>query len=292
MKKASLSIFTLLTILSISCDRVGFDEINITAYEPKIVVEGSIENGQFASVLLSLSAPIFGKKDTATLMEHAIRSAKVTVSDGENSEILLLRKNNNKMPPFEYISQKIKGEIGKTYYLTVEYSGKIITAETTIPRPIPLEDIQFKKSDTQDSVGYLHISFRNADENYYLVWTRLASQENFIPCLMGNIDGKMFARDEIVSLQINKGITLYPELDYRTYFHEKDILQQKFSTLPKEGYDFWGSYQNELLNFENPVFPANTGLKSNINNGIGIWCGYGNVVYVLFLEHWTFWRVS
>jgi len=283
MKKAKFIILTLLVIL-ISCDKISMDDLNWTVYEPKVVVEGSIENGQFASVLLSLSAPVLGKKDTATLMTHAIRSAKVTVSDGENSEILLLRKNNDKMPPFEYVSRKIIGEAGKNYYLTVEYDGKIITAETFIPHPVPLEDMQFKKTESGDSTGYLRISFRNTGENYYLVWTRSLSQKNFVPCLMGNIDGKMFARDEIINLQISKGIVLYPEPDYSTYFHENRILEVRFSTLPKEGYEFWSSYQNELLNFQNPVFPANTGLKSNINNGIGIWCGYGNSTYWLFLR--------
>ncbi|MDR0873502.1 MAG: DUF4249 domain-containing protein [Prevotellaceae bacterium] len=283
MKKIIL-ILALFTSL-VSCNKSNLDEIGWTAYEPKVVVEGSIESGQFASVLLSVSAPISGKKDTATLLTHAIRSAKVSVSDGNESEVLLLRRNNNRMPPFEYISQRIRGEVGKTYYLTVEYGGKIITAETRIPAPVPLDDVQFKKSDVRDSVGYLHISFRNTSRDYYLVWTRAAPQKTFVPCLMGNIDGKQFAENENVSLQINKGIVLYPEPDYTTYFHENTVVQLKFSTLPREGYEFWSSYQNELLNFQNPIFPANTSLKSNIHNGIGIWCGYGNVVYRLDLKN-------
>jgi hypothetical protein len=54
-----------------------------------------------------------------------------------------------------------------------------------------------------------------------------------------------------------------------------DWIDVKFRTQSRVAYDFWNSWQNEVLNAQNPVFPAYTNLKSNIKGGIGIWCGYG-----------------
>jgi len=53
----------------------------------------------------------------------------------------------------------------------------------------------------------------------------------------------------------------------------------KFRTMPKHGYDFWNSWQNEVVNGQNPIFPATVSLQSNIQGGIGIWCGYGSYSY-------------
>ena len=43
----------------------------------------------------------------------------------------------------------------------------------------------------------------------------------------------------------------------------------------KDAFDFWNSWQNEIVNGKNPIYPSNTSLKSNIKGGIGIWAGYG-----------------
>ncbi|MNG13264.1 hypothetical protein D3C84_969320 [compost metagenome] len=43
----------------------------------------------------------------------------------------------------------------------------------------------------------------------------------------------------------------------------------------KDAFDFWNSWQNEIVNSRNPIYPSNTSLKSNIKGGIGIWAGYG-----------------
>jgi len=49
----------------------------------------------------------------------------------------------------------------------------------------------------------------------------------------------------------------------------------------KDALDFWNSWQNELVNSRNPIYPSNTSLKSNINGGIGIWAGYGQNTIVV-----------
>ena len=43
----------------------------------------------------------------------------------------------------------------------------------------------------------------------------------------------------------------------------------------EEGFNFWNNWQNEVINSQNVMFPANKSLNGNIKGGLGIWCGYG-----------------
>ena len=282
MKK--ITYLFILFVFFYSCDKEA--DVDFVSYEPKIVVEGIIENGSYPSVLLSVSASIPGPKDTLSLLNHVIKSAKVTVSNGEKTEILMLQTNNNKMPPYEYKGREIKGEAGKTYFLQIEYGGKNITSSTTIPELVVLDDIWFKKNYPGDTIGYIYVSFKNQSEEFYQISTsRYLKDKNFTPCLYGNIDSKVYPKNEQVSMQVNKGPVLYPKTDYKTYFKTKDTIMLKFSTQTKESYKFWNSYQNELLNAQNPIFPANTSLYSNIKGGaIGIWSGMSSQVYFVIPE--------
>ena len=273
-----LSLVTVMFFLS-SCNNED-KIIGYVDYEPRIVVEGSIENGEPATVTLSWSAPFDQKMDTAFLLDHVIRSAKVSVGDGEKTEILTLGSNWDYMPPYIYYGTEIKGEIGKSYCLTVEYQNKILRSETYIPEPTLLQDYAFVKENPSNTTGYLRITFKNTSDLYYQVATRIEGKENvYTPCLYGNFRAAQFGKDETVSLQISKALILYPEVKIATYFVEGDIIFMKFRTLPKHGYDFWCSWQNEVINGQNPIFPSTTRLVSNIQGGIGLWCGYGTCTY-------------
>ena len=275
MKKICFTILSFCCLLS--CNQEN--DIDLTPYDPKIVVEGSIEEGGYSSVLLSISASMTGPKDTLSLLNNVIRSAKVIVSDGTNSEILSLHTNDNKIPPYEYRGSQLKGETGKDYTLTIEYRGEKITATTYIPEPVAIDAVWFKKDHPNDTTGYISISFKNTTTDYYQISTRVVSKEKvFTPCLYGNLDSRLYRPNEQVSIQINKGPVLFPETTYRTDFNVSYPVWVKLSTVPKETYKFWTSYQNEILNTQNPIFPANTSLISNIKGGIGIWSGYGSKV--------------
>ncbi len=272
-----------LPVFLLSCNKEN--DIEIVSYVPKIIVEGSIEKGDYASVLLSVSASMTGPKDTLSLLNNVIRSAKVTVWDDSTTETLVLQTNKNRLPPFEYRGSVLIGKEGKQYWLKIEYDGKEITSKTYIPPAVPLSKISFKRDNPTDTTGYIHIDFKNTTDYYYQVATRVVSSEKvFTPCLYGNIDKNVYPKDKSVSIQINKGPMLFPKVSYTTYFNAKSSILIKFSTFQKSGYKFWTSYQNEILNAQNPIFPANTSLNSNIDGGIGIWCGYGSNVYEVRLQ--------
>jgi hypothetical protein len=251
-------------------------------YVPKVVVEGWIENGSPARVLLSWTASFKHELDTTYLLQQVIKSAKVSVSDGEQTEILTLGANYDYLPPYLYYGSELKGEAGKSYHLRIEYNGEILSAATFIPEPVSLDSCWFEKISPADTTGYVHIRFKNTSDAYYQVATRVESKETvFTPCLYGNFSSAQFGKEETVEMQLSKGPLLYPEVRFETYFKTGEEIQLKFRTQTRESYDFWTSWQNEVLNAQNPVFPANTNLKSNIQGGIGSWCGYGTYNLVL-----------
>lgn len=260
---------------SFACDQ----DTDFVGYEPRFVVEGRIEDGAFASVLLSTSASFVESMDTINLLKHAVKNAKVTLSDGTVSEILLLKTNSKKIPPYEYVSREIKGEAGKKYLLKIEYYEQLITAETRIPPPVEIDSLWFVKKQESDTTGYIHIRFRNTGEYDFQISTQEVDEEDvFIPCLYGNIDRTLYPDGSMVSMQINKGPVIFPKTNYKTHFPDNAEIRVKLSTQTKESFAFWTSYQNEILNSQNPIFPSTNKLVSNISGGVGIWSGYGSTV--------------
>jgi len=228
-------------------------------------------------LLLSSSIPITEVIDSTNVLDHAIRSAKVTVSDGQKIEVLRVKRDKDRLPPFIYFGSEIIGEAGKTYTLKIEYLNRTVTATTTIPKSVPLISAEYVKNNAIDTTGYVFIKFDDPvnEKNYYQIATRIAEKEPiFVPAFYGNLDDKNFDSPRI-SMQVNRGVLIFPKTKYKPYFTDGDLIFVKLRTINKDALDFWNSWQNEIVNSRNPIYPSNTSLKSNINGGIGIWAGYG-----------------
>ncbi|UQD55164.1 DUF4249 domain-containing protein [Flavobacterium sp. K5-23] len=262
-------------MLLLSCNQDDFDKS--VGIESKIVVEGWIEAGDYPQVILSRSIPIATAIDSTTILNHVIRSAKITVSDGQREEILKLKRNNDRIPPFVYYGNEILGEVGKNYTLKIEYLDRVIQATTTIPKTVVLKKATYIKDNPKDSTGYVFIEFDDPvlEKNYYQVTTRIDKEEPvFVPAFYGNLNDDSFTSAS-VSMQINRGVLIFPKAKFKPYFTDGDLIYVKLRTLNKEAFDFWNSWQNEIVNGRNPIYPSNTSLKSNIIGGLGIWAGYG-----------------
>lgn len=272
MKKYLLYLFSLFVI---SCSNDNFSEQK--SLESKIVVEGWIEEGDFANVLLSSSIPVTDVIDSTNVLNHVIRSAKITISDGQNSEVLRVKNDKNRVPPFVYFGSTLKGEAGKEYKLKVEYLDRVIEAVTSIPKSVQLKSAEYIKKNATDTTGYVFVKFDDPvnEKNYYQIATKIKGEEPiFVPSFYGNLDDKNFESSS-VSVQINRGVLLFPKTKFKPYFTDGNLIHVKLRTQNKDALDFWNSWQNEIVNSKNPIYPSNTSLKSNIKGGIGIWAGYG-----------------
>lgn len=268
-------------VLATSCSRE--DYVNSIEGDSKIVVEGWIEQGDVPQVILSRSIPVNAVIDSTTILDYFIRSAKVTVSDGENVEVLRLKSDTNKVPPYVYFGSKIIGEVGKSYRLKVEYLDQVIEGKTSIPKVVVLEAAEYRKNAPKDTIGYLNIRFSDPsfEKNYYQIETKVDKTEPiFVPALYGNLNDDNF-NSSMISLQVNRGIYVLSKEKYKPYFVDGDLIYVKLRTMSKSGFEFWNSWQNEIINGRSPIFPANTSLKSNIKGGLGIWEGYGQSTIVL-----------
>lgn len=275
MNKKYLLLVPLLLIIVVSCSRENY--VESVEGESKIVVEGWIEQGDVPQVILLRSIPINATIDSTTIFNYFIRSAKVTVSDGENEEVLSVKNDNDRIPPYVYSGSKMIGEVGKTYVLKVKYLDRVIEATTSIPSVVLIKSAKYIKLNPADTTGFVHIEFNDLakEKNYYQIETRLDKVEPiFVPALYGNLNDKNFISSSI-SLQITRGIYVFSKTKYKPYFTDGDLIYVKLRTMSKAGFDFWNSWQNEIVNGRSPIFPANTSLKSNIKGGIGIWEGYG-----------------
>ncbi|PKH66383.1 DUF4249 domain-containing protein [Flavobacterium sp. ALD4] len=268
-------------MLFLSCNQDDFSSSSDS--DSKIVVEGWIENDDYAQVILSTSIPTTAVIDSTTILNNVIRSAKVTVSDGEKVEVLRLKRNSDRIPPFIYYSSEILGQSGKNYSLKIEYLDRVIQATTTIPNTVILKKATYIKENPQDTTGYVFIEFDDPvlEKNYYQVTTRIDKEEPvFVPAFYGNLNDDNFTSGS-VSMQINRGVLIFPKTKFKPYFTDGDLIYVKLRTLNKEAFDFWNSWQNEIVNGRNPIYPSNTSLKSNISSGLGLWTGYGQSTLVV-----------
>ena len=277
--KKYIVLFVVLLMMSCTKDDLS-KQISL---ESKIVVEGWIEEEDYAQVLLSSSIPVTDVIDSTNVLNHVIRSAKITISDGENSEVLRVKNDKNRVPPFVYFGSTLKGEAGKEYSLKIEYLNRIIEAVTTIPKSVDLKSADYIKKNQADTIGYVFVTFDDplSEKNYYQIATKIDGEEPiFVPSFYGNLDDKNFAAPS-VSVQINRGVILFPKTKFTPYFADGDLIHVKLRTQNKEALDFWNSWQNEIVNSKNPIYPSNTSLKSNIKGGIGIWAGYGQSTLIV-----------
>ncbi|MBO7192334.1 MAG: DUF4249 domain-containing protein [Bacteroidales bacterium] len=253
----------------------------VLEYEPELVVEGWIESDGYPVVIVTSTVPIEDKYiPLDSLQNHLIRWAKVSVSDGEQEVVLTGRMNNDYFPPYIYTTSRLKGQAGKKYKLKVEYSGRVVTAETTIPAPVPLEWIKVRSS--EDGDRYLTAGLKDDPEekNYYKFFTKVVGKDSsYVSSFMGLID------DEMLSDDINEVIIRgefepdFGKSESSVYYSEGDMVLVRFCTLDKAAFDYWEDHEDIISLSLNPFFPVNKKMRSNISTGYGYWAGYGSTYY-------------
>jgi hypothetical protein len=259
------------------------DELDLSNIKKQIVVEGWIEQGNYPLVMLTYNANYFSQLDSNSFRALVASRAKVTVSDGEQSEILTLDRDTNYFPPWVYKGFEIIGKVGKTYTLTVEDEIGTATATTTILPPPAIDSVWFEYKSPNDTVGVIKGRFTdNANEkNYYKTYTKIYRKEKkYYPTLLSSF-GDQFFNGEQVTFTLKKGPETYLKPIKDIYFHKGDSLFVKFSSIDEASYNFWLSYDKEVVNTGNPFAGNHNTIQSNIKEGLGIWSGYGSKVFFI-----------
>lgn len=283
MKKETLNIIAVLCTLIVffSCEKEI--EVDLPKGEPKIVIEGYIEQDSFPYIYITRNTPYFEQVNLATIMNLVVKNAKVTVSDGQISEVLDLVNDTSQFPYFKYIGKIIKGQYGKTYFLTVNVDGKTYTSNTTIPKPVTLDSINFKvdKTINKDSLGFLWFYYVDPDTlgNYYRIYTQVFNHDRKFFHPFASVAEDKIINAQFVEFSTYRGQDPFANFEndtnnYRWYFKVGDTIIFKLSSIDVKTYNFWNTIELDYAGGDNP-FSAPITIKTNIEGGaLGIWGGY------------------
>ncbi len=284
--------------------------LEIPEGDPKLVVEGHIEQNQPPIVVITRSVPVFSEFSQQQLENAFVHNAEVFVSDGTR-EFKLQELNSGFLPaelvkiiaeqygfspdasgqlPFLlyfYTSAELKGEVGKKYKLRITAENQELTAATSIPQLTRIDSLWVRPhpDPKNDSLVMLWYRYRDPDTvgNCVRYFTK-RNEEAFYPGYFTSVfiddfvNGKPYID---YPLQRGEPKTREPDFDTFGYFRKGDSITVKWCTIDIEQYRFWSSLENDFGSRGNP-FGSPVAIQSNVKGGLGIWGGYG-VTYHRFV---------
>jgi hypothetical protein len=291
-------------------------EIDIPGYQEQIVIDGVIETGQPAIVLLSRSADIYSPTNLDAYLSGFISDATVIVSDGTISDTLLEICTDNLPPGAEeiaaaffgipveelvnlhlcgYFSTSIVGEVGKSYDLTVYVENDVYTATTSILEPTPLDTLYWKPESPLENHGWswavlsdppgMHDAYRWEIKRLNI--NPDGSQDPLLYKPFGPFFDDVFFDGLTFEFAYENPISFQDETiedQYRGYFEQGDTILVKFSKLGRNEFEFYEKKYNQMYTAGNP-FATPTNIPTNITGGaLGVWAGFSPWSDTLFCQ--------
>ncbi len=287
-----------------ACEREFTPEV--VGINDNIVVEGYIEAGDRptpAFVVLTRSVPFFSEFNTSS-SNIFVRDAQVWVSNGTDSVRLTqfcwsdldsnLRRqaarsfginldsvtSNFNFCAYIDIAGRMRGEVGKTYHLTIAADNRRLTATTTIPQLVRIDSANFVRPpgiNQNDTMWQMRPWVKDpaAVKNYY----------RSLVSVNGSSYGK--GRGSVTDDAFFDGITTQFYMPNNSpnrrkepdaiedLFFKGDTISIKYCQIDKAHFDFWRTLEFNANN-QGP-FSSYTRVIYNIKGegGIGIWGGIG-----------------
>ncbi len=293
-----------------------------------IVVEGAIEPDFPAYVMLTRSEGYFDPVNINSFDELFIDDASmfITRDDGLQHELTLITQDiiyqlefllgvEINLPPntiyidLEFLNKKDNfNQTGRSYTLEIDWNDNIITAETTIPEPTPLDCVWVARNEIiEDNNSKCDIRAIYSDplgiQNNILIRSkRLEYWEKDSNCTSKIMsDSRMLLVDAGADILVdgqqfetffprpneNGGFPngVYDSEHYKkcnggqdSVFIKEDVVLLKFCQIDEEALKFWRAVVRQAGSGGNP-FAEPMNLPSNVNGGIGAWTGYAPVYY-------------
>jgi hypothetical protein len=291
-----------------ACEKEFSPDLPTTADD--IVVEGYIEavpQGRQAIppyVLLTKAIPFF--KEITSFGGLYVNGAEVWVSDGKDSTRLQefcwkdLDSTTKKLAAVNFginldsvttnfnfcvyidFNQRIKAAVGKTYFLRIKTKeGVIMTAQTTIPRVIPIDTAVFIKppgTNKNDSMAQMRATINEPiGKDFYRYFTSV-NRSSYLVRRNSVIDDAFFdgQRTTFNLLNTQPRPKNDPPENFGL-FRRSDTVSIKYCTIDKAHFDFWRTLEFNSNN--GGPFASYTKVKHNIVGGLGVWGGYAVTYY-------------
>ena len=201
------------------------------------------------------------------------------MSDGTREVVLTGMPNRDYFPPYIYTTSEMRGEVGKTYTLKVDYQDFHAHAVTTIPKPVALSRISAEEIPLYPGWFKLRIDFKDdpTTTDYYKVFVRLYGEKyDFHSTYFGTYNDRLLPTQASLLVENARQNVVNPTA---TFFKRYEIVNIKFCHIDSVSYDFWKSMDGYQSEGRNPLFNAMQNIRSNIQGGLGYWCGYGASYY-------------
>lgn len=292
-----LIIMGLMSITLTSCQKEI--EVDIPDYDRKIVIEGRIENGSPAMVIVSRSVPYFDHIDLQTLMNDVfIKDAVVTVSCDGVSEQLQFTLCEDSPVYLAYVGRNIKGEPGKRYDLRVEIGDTVYTSSTTICQPFSLDSVWLAFANEQDTTPTTRIQLTDnpATHDYYMFQIKVHGKRLhdrlWVTSFPVAFDDATF-NGQTVNYEILRAnpSSLFEstmtdeekEEFYRVTYRKGDTIYMKTSLIDYDGFQYWSAMTYAISLGQNPFMsPAPVPCNIKGENVIGNWCGFASTIDTIY----------
>lgn len=270
-------------------------EVDLPDYEPKLVVEGYIENGKPPRVMLTRSVPFFQHMDYDYIMENVLimdASVIVYAEDGEGQRLNFQECADS---PYRYAYVgRFPGRENMRYDLEIEWQGKKYTASTRVLHTFDLDSIGFYAK--PELLGEARRTIRvlmtdNPQElNFYQFFVKLDCKTihdrvwvTTLPVAFDDVtfSGLTFNYEVLRANPSAFFMPLMTDEEQKEYFRMTyrpgDTVYVKYGLIDYDSYQFWNTGGNNASLGQNP-FTNPTPTISNIkgDNVTGVWCGYAS----------------
>ncbi len=261
---------------------LGCTNDNDYTFVPTMVVEGSIGIGEPAVIVLSQLLPPNEELDSVKINKIVLRWGKITINNGETSEIMTGHRDTAQTLKYSYYTRKMRGEVGKTYTIVAEYGETTVSAKTTIPKPIELSKItpSLVSEENKTYILKAEIDYKSDSTNYYIISSKVKGESNIYKPTMGAWCDNDFSKE----IPVYRSIDIVNNQNYRLFYNENDTVDIRLEHIDKVAYDYWFGFTENFLSVANPIVPYYHNIKSNIEGGLGVWYGYGSNEYRVIVK--------
>lgn len=246
-----------------------------------IVIEGIIEEGELPVVTVTRALDLL--KDKVNTDNFVEKWCRVTIEDETegNSYILTGRMDTTRMINFIYRHEKLRGEPGHVYNLTVETETESYSSRTAIQDGASLSRLKSECVDGDSLFAITAYLSGIKPDRYYKIFSKTDKDNHFSGTFKGTFRGDEYDADQ--GYPIRRGIrSAYydknqPE-QFTHYFRKGERVTVKLCAIDKEMYDFWQQYDNAVSFSSNLFFTFQENIPGNIPGALGYWAGYSSSV--------------
>jgi hypothetical protein len=300
------SLFLILLSILTACTKEV--EIDLPGYKEQLVVDGRIETGMPAIVLLTKTSDVYTTTNFESYLNSFVDDAIVVLSDGTQIDTLTKICTDDLPQGLEdiaagifgvpasqlsslhlcaYISNII-GEVGKTYSLEILHNGKTYSSSSKINEPEALDSLYWKPegSFTDRGFTWAKLSDPAATTDAYCWEVKYLSDvmfsKTFNPFFNDQFfNGLTFEYGYENPMSFKDTTSNNP---YRGFFKLGDTVVVKFSKIGPKEYNFFEKKYNQMYSGGSP-FAVPTNIPSNISGGaLGIWAAYSPWIDTLICQ--------